>query len=71
MIEIPEQLRVEMEILAKEHGISAAEFVDSLVMSDFEELVDFAKTITRLRKAAEPVSLAEIRRKLGFDGPEG
>ena len=37
-----------MEILAKEHGISAAELVGSLVMSDFEELVDFAKTITRL-----------------------
>jgi hypothetical protein len=43
LIEIPEQLRVAMEILAKEHGISAAELVGSLVMSDFEELVDFRK----------------------------
>ena len=60
-----------MEILAKEHGIGAAELVGSLVMGDFEELVDFAKTITCLRKAAEPVSLAEIRRKVGFDGQEG
>ena len=70
-IKIPEQLKDKIEILAKEHGISAAELVGSLVKSDFEELVDFAETITRLRTAVEPVSLAEMRRKLGFDGPEG
>ena len=71
LIEIPEQLQVRNGDLAKEHGISAAELVGSLVMSDFEELVDFAKTMQPLRKAAEPVSLAQIRRKVGFDGPEG
>ena len=70
-IKIPEQLKDKIEILAKEHGISAAELVGSLVKSDFEELVDFAETITRLRTAVEPVSLAEMRRKLGFDGLEG
>ena len=52
-------------------AISAAELVGSLVKSDFEELVDFAEAITRLRTAVEPVSLAEMRRKLGFDGLEG
>jgi hypothetical protein len=52
-------------------AISAAELVGSLVKSDFEELVDFVEAITRLRTAVEPVSLAEMRRKPGFDGLEG
>ena len=43
-IEIAEQLRDEIEILAKETGVRAAELVGSLVKSDFEELVDFAET---------------------------
>jgi hypothetical protein len=51
-IETPEQIRDEIESLAKENGISAAELVGSLVKSDFEELVDFAETVTRLRTAA-------------------
>jgi hypothetical protein len=44
-VEIPEQLRDEIEILAKETGISAGELVGSLVENNSDELKRLALEI--------------------------
>jgi hypothetical protein len=69
-IDIPKELEHEIELVAKNYGISPGLLVGSLVETDFNKLVDLAKAITRLRKPAETVSLAEMRRRLASDREE-
>lgn len=54
--------------LAKDRGLSEAEFVRTLIESGLDDLDDIQMATERLESPLQPLTSAEARKALGLDG---
>jgi predicted DNA-binding protein len=54
--------------LAKDRGLSEAEFVRTLIESSLDDLDDIQMAVERLEHPLQPLTSAEARKALGLDG---